>query len=207
MPSAEAATSRNSLAVVRLNEVSNGKRRGSRSCRTSMRSSFMSGRRGGRRLTPRGGGALGRAAPAEAEDVVPVPVDHEVDTGRDLLLDALDLWARELEDVAARLADEVIVMGALVLELEAGLPVEGQLAREAGGGQELQGAVDGGAADVGAPLLDDAQEVVHREVALRLQEDVEDDLALLAALETVLHQVRGEDLLFLTAQRGCLCRP
>src|SRR5260221_14467870 len=97
MPSAEAATSRNSLAVVRLNEVSNGKRRGSRSCRTSMRSSFMSGRRGGRRLTPRGGGALGRAAPAEAEDVGPGPVDHQVDTRRELPPDALDLWAPELQ--------------------------------------------------------------------------------------------------------------
>src|SRR5262249_61902664 len=42
-----------------------------------------------------------RAVPAVAEDLVPVAVDHEADVGRDLVLDALDLGAGELEDLAA----------------------------------------------------------------------------------------------------------
>ena len=70
----------------------------------------------------------GRARPlaaehvaAEAEDLMPVSVDDEADVGRDLVLDALDLRAGELEDLAAGLADEVVVVLALVLALEARL--------------------------------------------------------------------------------------
>ena len=50
-----------------------------------------------------------------------------------------------------------------------------------------------------APLLHELEEVVHGEVALGAQERVQDHLALLAALEAVLDQVSGEDLLFLAA--------
>ena len=127
-----------------------------------------------------------RAAAAEAEDLVAVALDHEADLLRRLVLQALDLRARELEDVAAGLADEVVVVGPLVVGLEAALPVEGQLAREPRLLQQLQGAVDGGAADVGPALLHEGQEVVHGEVLLRPQEGVEDHLALLAALQVVL---------------------
>src|SRR2546428_2457368 len=129
-------------------------------------------------------------------------LDHEPDVGRDLVLDALDLRVRELEDVAARLADEVVVVGALVLALEAALPVEGQLLGQARRLQQLQRAVHGGAADVRAPLLDELVEVVHGEVPLGAEEGVQDGLALPAALQPVLRDVGGEDLFLLTARAG-----
>ena len=125
-------------------------------------------------------------------------LDHEPDARGDLVLDALDLRVRELQDVPARFADEVVVVGPLVLALEAALSVQGQLLGQARGLQQLQGAIDGGAADLRAALLDQLVEVVDGEVALLAQERVQDDLALPAALEPVLRDVRGEDLLLLT---------
>src|SRR4029450_3012455 len=115
----------------------------------------------------------------------------EAEAGRDLVLEPLDIGARELEDRAARLADEVVVVLPLPVPLEARLSVERELAREPGGLEELERAVDGGPPDVRALALHDLQQVVDREVALGLQERVEDHLALLAALEVVLVEVGG----------------
>jgi hypothetical protein len=82
-----------------------------------------------------------------------MPLDEEADVGRDLVLDPLDVGARELEDRVAGVADEVVVVLPLVLPLEAGLALQLQLLGEAGGMQELEGPVDRGAPDVGAALL------------------------------------------------------
>src|SRR4030095_8599960 len=118
-----------------------------------------------------------------------VSLDGEADLGRDLVLDALDLRARELEDLAARLADEMVVVLALVLALEPRLPLEHELLGQARRLQQLERAIDGGAPDIAAPFLHELEEVVHGEVALGAQEGIQDHLALLAALEAVLDQV------------------
>src|SRR6476661_5575734 len=120
----------------------------------------------GRRLPARGRAGLGvrRAVAAVPEDLMPVAVDDEADLGRDLVLDALDLRARELEDLTARLADEVVVVLALVLALEARLALEHELLGQARRLQQLERAVDGRAPDVAAPLLHEVEEVVHGEV-------------------------------------------
>ena len=122
--------------------------------------------------------------------------------GGDLVLDALDLRAGELEDLAARLADEMVVVLPLVFALEARLALQDELLGQPRRLQELERAVDGGAADVGAALLHELEEVVHGEVALGAQEGVEDHFALLAALQAVLDQIGGENLLFLAADVG-----
>ena len=129
-------------------------------------------------------------------------VDDEADVGRDLVLDALDLRAGELEDLAARLADEVVVVLPLVLALEPRLALEHELLGQARRLQELERPVDGRPPDVGAALLHELEEVVHGEVALGAQEGVQDHFALLAALEVVLDQIGGEDLFFLATDIG-----
>jgi hypothetical protein len=142
---------------------------------------------------------------AEAIDLVAMALDHESEIRRDFVLDALDLRARELEDLATRLADEVIVMSSLVLSLEPSLSLEDQLLSEPGCLEELEGPVDRGAADVGTLLLDHLKEVIDRQVLMGTQEGIQDHLALLASLEMVLSEVCGEHL-FLFA-RGILHDP
>src|SRR6476659_8219972 len=114
----------------------------------------------GRQLPARFRAGLGgrRAVAAVPEDLVPMTVDDEADLGRDLVLDALDLRARELEDLAARLADEVVVVLALVLALEPRLPLDHELLGQARRLQQLERAIDGGAPDVAAPFLDELEE-------------------------------------------------
>src|SRR5207245_10792427 len=74
-----------------------------------------------------GTGRAGGAAAAGAVDLVAVALDRKTDVGRDLVLQALDVGRGELEDRPAGLADEVVVVLALVVALEAYLPGEGQL--------------------------------------------------------------------------------
>src|SRR6187431_2630071 len=164
-----------------------------------------------RRRRPRPGGTYsalvgrahrpGRAVAAGAVDLVAMALDREADLGRDVFLQLLDLRVRELEDLAAGPADEVVVVLPLVVALEDALALELQLAREAGVLQELERAVDGRAAHVRPALLDELQEVVDGEVALGAQERVEDRLALVAALQAVARDVRGEDLFLLACER------
>src|SRR5256712_2915336 len=142
-------------------------------------------------------GSAGGAAAAGAVDLVAVALDREADVGRDLVLQALDVGRGELEDGAAGLADEVVVVLALVFALELALAVEGQLLGQPRRLQELQRAVHGGPADVGPALLHHLQEVVHGEVAVGAEERIQDHLALLAPLEVVLGEVGAEDLLLL----------
>src|SRR5262245_62592325 len=100
-----------------------------------------------------GGGRARRrsahAAPSDLEDVVAVALDHEAEPGRNLVLQSLDVGAAELEDGAARLADEVVVVLALPVALEARLAVEGELAREPRRLQELERPVHGGPSEIG----------------------------------------------------------
>src|SRR5262245_46800922 len=143
--------------------------------------------------------AARRATPAQPVDLVAVALDHEADPGRRLVLDALDLRVRELEDLAAGVADEVVVVLALVVALEARLPLQRQLLGQARRLQQLERPIHRGASDVGPPLLDEREQVVHGEVALRSEEGVQDRLALLAALQTVVGQIAREDLFLLAA--------
>ncbi len=155
---------------------------------------------GGRGLRPRLA-RLRRALAAQTEDVVAMALDAEADLRRDLLLETLDLRARELEDLAAGAAHEVVVVLALPDRLEARLAAQQQLAREPRLREESQRAVERGAADLRVAAPHDAQQVLDRHVMPGPQERVEDDLALPAALEAVAGEVGREDVLLLAARR------
>src|SRR5687767_3137656 len=67
------------------------------------------------------------AAPAVPEDLMAVPLDDESVLRGHLVLQSFDLGVGELDDLAAAVADEVIVVLALVLALEIRLPLYHQL--------------------------------------------------------------------------------
>src|SRR5256712_353924 len=103
----------------------------------------------------------GRAPPAlaalgaDAVELHAVAPHHEAEEATDAVLEALQLLARELDDLAAALADDVVVVLALALDrLEARLAGVGvALRREPGPPAPLERAVDGGAAPAWGHLL------------------------------------------------------
>ena len=111
------------------------------------------------------------------------------ESGGDLLLEALDLIVFELEDQAALDADEVIVM-----MLVGDLPARLTIAELTGGGdatigEELEGTVDRGVADVAGLLANAGEEIVDRDVAVTTEELIDDQLALLRGLEALTPQI------------------
>lgn len=118
-----------------------------------------------------------------------VPTNDEPDSPGHLVLEPLDVGAHELEDGAAVLTDHVIVMFAVPVGLETTPPLELELARKTRFLENPEGPVDGRAGDLRMLLLDEAEEVVHGHMALGLQEDIEDDFALLASFEPFVGEV------------------
>src|SRR6266508_2422951 len=113
MPSADTETSRNSLRVVVPNDVWKGRRSGSGRRRSVTRSRFIEDAEVGCSGSGPGGApaSAGHLTPATgAVDLVAVAFDHEAQLLRDLVLQPLDVVAHELEDLAAVLADEVVVV-------------------------------------------------------------------------------------------------
>ncbi len=121
----------------------------------------------------------------------------EADSRGHLLLETLDVRTHKLENVAAVFADHVVVMLAVPVGLEAAASLEFKLARKPRLLKDPESPVDGRAGDLGVFLLDQAQEIVHRHVPLRLQEDVEDDLALFAPLETLCREKGVQNIDFI----------
>ena len=85
---------------------------------------------------------------------------------------------------------------AVVLVLVAGdAVVEGDFAGEAALGEQLQGAVDGGVADLGVFLFDQAVELVGGEVLAGCKEGLQDGVALGGVLEADALEVLVQDAL------------
>src|SRR5262249_13364912 len=127
---------------------------------------------------------------ADAVQLHPVPAHDEAEEAGDLLLEALQLVARELDDLAAALADDVVVVLLLLLDrFVARLAVvEVALGREAALLQELEGAIHRRVADARVHPLDRAVQLLDGEVALRPEEDPGDVVALRRRLEAALAQ-------------------
>src|SRR5579862_114586 len=136
------------------------------------------------------GGAVVAAAfaagGADAVQLHAVAADGEAEEAADAVLQVLELLAGKLDDLAAALADDVIVLARLGLDrLEARLAVvEVALRREADLLQQLERPVDGGVADARAHLAHGAVELVDRDVLLGREEDTRDVVALRGRLET-----------------------
>src|SRR5690606_30947210 len=106
------------------------------------------------------------------------------------LLQPLDAVVVKLDDLAAVVADQmiVVIVGALVRELVAGLSVaEVALGGDAALREELEGAVDGGVADLRLLLTHAGEELLDRDVLWRLagalEERLRDDAALVGRAE------------------------
>src|SRR4051812_17604549 len=114
---------------------------------------------------------------------------------RHAILQLLDALVLELDDVAARGADQVIVVVPVERGLVARLPaLEVARAGEAGVGEDLHGAVDGGGADAGVPRRHLLEQLVDREMAVLREEGVDDQVALLGRLEPVRRDPRRQPL-------------
>src|SRR5437879_2544878 len=138
----------------------------------------------------------GRAPPAlaalgaDAIELHAVAPHHEAEEATDAVLEALQLLARELDDLAAALADDVVVVLALPLDrLEARLAVvEVALGSEPDLFEQLERAVDGGVADAGVHLLDRRVELLDGEVPRGAEEHARDVVPLGGRFETPLAQ-------------------
>lgn len=90
---------------------------------------------------------------------------HEALGGADAEEGVLDAGLVDLDDRAAAVADEMLVVIALAGQLEVGVArAEGHLADEAGGGEVREGAVDRGARNRGAASAEGEPDVVGAEM-------------------------------------------
>src|SRR5690348_11241949 len=135
------------------------------------------------------------AGGAEAVQLQLVMGDGEAVLARHPVLELLDAFVLELGDVAAGGADEVVVVVAVQRRLVAGLrALEVPRRGEAGVGEDLHGAVDGGGADAGVALLGLLHQLVHAQVAALGEEGVDDQVALPRRLETARGDPGGQPL-------------
>src|SRR5262245_65658348 len=127
---------------------------------------------------------------ADAVQLEPVAGEHESQKARDALLLRLERFAVELHDLAAALADDVIVvLGALLARLVARLAVvEAPLGGEPGFLEQLEGAVDGGVADAGVHLLHRGVELFDRTMPAFGEEHARDVVPLRRGLEAAFLQ-------------------
>lgn len=122
-----------------------------------------------------------------------MPLDQEAVALGHFVLQLLDRLVFELFDVAATGTDQVVVVLPLAHVLVAGLAVaELHLAGDARLGEELQGAVHGGVADVRVLGPELQIQLLDAQMPVAGEETVEDDVALLGRLESALGHEFGE---------------
>src|SRR5438128_8827536 len=127
---------------------------------------------------------------ADPVQLYPVAPHDKAEKTSDAFLQPLELLARELDDLPAALADDVIVLLLIVLHrLVARLPiVEVALGREPALLQQLEGAVHGRVSDTRIHAPHGCVELFHREMPLGAEEDARDVVALRRRFEAALAQ-------------------
>jgi len=114
----------------------------------------------------------------------------------DVFFEFPDFVGKEFDRAAAIGADHVVVAAAIVLVLVArDAVVEGDFAGKVALGEQLQGAIDGGVADPGIFLFNQAMELVGGEVLAGLEEGLQDRIALGGVLQANTLQVLVQDAL------------
>lgn len=137
----------------------------------------------------------------------PVARDLEAVASRHGLLQLLDPVIFELENDAARRADQVIMVCSLQSTLVAGLPVSEIVRRgEAKGGEQPHRPVDGCVADRRTAATDDCRELLHRDVPWSAKEGVDDGVPWPGMLEPGAREMGGEARLGLGGRVARSCR-
>lgn len=125
------------------------------------------------------------------------------------LFELADFGREEFHRTAASSAYHVMVAAAVVLVLVAGNAVmKRDFTGEAALSQKFQRAVDGGVADTGIFLLDEAMQFVGGEVVAGFEEGAEDGIALGGLFESDVFQMAVENILgfahHLARERGLI---
>jgi hypothetical protein len=126
-----------------------------------------------------------------------VSLDAKTDFPRLLVLESFDFVRTELEDRAAAAADEMIVMSAIELALEASFPLENEGLSEAGAFQKLECPVDRGSTDAGGLLPDKVVEIVDGQMLVRGEERTDHKIPARASIQTSKLQVSFENAGFI----------
>src|SRR5262245_23977339 len=136
-------------------------------------------------------------------DAQTVALDLEADAPGGHFLPALELVVAELEDLAARLADHVVVVFVAEHVLETTAAIAGvETFDEAGLLEHRERAVDGRARHLGILLLAADQHLLRGEVVVRRQRQTHDQRTLVGPPEAVAAQVGLDDCLFLLEFHG-----
>jgi hypothetical protein len=125
------------------------------------------------------------ASGAQAEDLQPVTAHGKIVLLDNLLLQALDTQALELDDLSTIGADKVVVVMVTLAGLVKGLPgAEVPLLGDAALGEQLQGAVDGGITDAGMLATNPEIQTLGGKMIGGVQKFVKDRLPLAGRLQT-----------------------
>jgi len=113
-----------------------------------------------------------------------VPCRNVVVFAADLLLDLFNLFREKLDGRAAVGANHVVMIAAVVLVFVAGnAVVEGDFAGQSASGEEFQSAIDSSEPDTRIGLLDQAMQLVDRQVLASFEKRSKDGVALLRLLQ------------------------
>ena len=116
---------------------------------------------------------------ANSIDLKCVPGGEVMVSAPDLLFQLADLGGEELDRAPAIGADHVVMATPVVLMFVAGDPVvEGDFARKATFGEQLQSPVNGGVSDASVFLLHQAVQLVSGKMVASFKECAQDDVAL-----------------------------
>src|SRR5215213_2368748 len=130
------------------------------------------------------------AVGTNSENPVTVMKGLEFVPAHDLVLQVFDLLVVELDQRPAPGTDQVVVMSVFVVVLVEHAPVvEFELASQPAFSQELEGAIDRGEPDSRIVRLDQGVEVFARNVAFGVEKNIEYQVALRCALQSLTLQV------------------
>lgn len=123
--------------------------------------------------------------------------DFKLVPGRHKILNRLELGRVEFDNLATLRADHVVMVLVLVLVLVVGAAIsETDFASQTGISQKLQGAIYSSLTDIGIFAANKAVEIFAGQMLFGTQKDLENEVALNRALESLLLDVSQKYFLF-----------
>ena len=137
------------------------------------------------------------AVGANADNAQQVLGNFKLMLRRHGILQRFELSRKELDDLATLRTNHVIVMLVFVVVFVVRAPIaEANLARQAGFGQEFQGAIDSSLTDGRVFFFDELVEIFVREVFFSTQKNVQNQVTLRRPLQPPSLDVFKKDFLF-----------